>query len=57
MKKISIILSFFCTLICFGCGINQCFGLKDDNPIEEVIEKVIESQTGIEIDLTPFSPE
>jgi hypothetical protein len=28
-----------------------------DNLIEEIVEEVIESQTGQEIDLSPFSPE
>lgn len=28
-----------------------------DNPIEEVIEKMIEKNTGINIDLSPDSPE
>lgn len=29
----------------------------DDNPAEEVAEYIIEQQTGIDIDLTPYSPE
>lgn len=29
----------------------------NDNPIEEVIEKMIEKNTGINIDLSPDSPE
>lgn len=28
-----------------------------DNLIEEIIEEVIESETGLDIDLTPLSPE
>lgn len=45
-------------LVAVGCSkINQWFGLKDDNPIEEITEKVIESKTGLDIDLTPASPE
>ena len=28
-----------------------------DNPIEEFIEKVVEKKTGIDIDLSPNSPE
>ena len=28
-----------------------------DNPVEEVIEEIIEENTGYEMDLTPFSPE
>ncbi len=30
---------------------------KDDNPVEEAVEKVIEEKTGIDVDLTPSSPE
>jgi hypothetical protein len=29
----------------------------DDNPVEEVIEFVIEKETGHKVDLTPESPE
>lgn len=41
-----------------SCGyINQKLGLKDDNIGEELIEQVIENQTGINADLTPESKE
>ena len=33
------------------------FKLKPDNPVEEVCEKAIEKETGLDIDLTPGSPE
>lgn len=37
-----------------GCHLtNRALGLKDDNVIEELIEDVIESQTGINLDFTP----
>lgn len=29
------------------------FKAKDDNPVEQLAEKVIEKETGLEIDLTP----
>lgn len=35
----------------------QLFHTKDDNIAEEVVEKVIENQTGFNIDLTPQTPE
>jgi hypothetical protein len=35
----------------------KIFGLKEDNDIEEFIEEVIEDQTGIDIDISPSSPE
>lgn len=41
-----------------GCSaLNREFGLPDDNPIEETVEAEIESVTGLDIDLTPASPE
>jgi len=33
------------------------FKLKDDNPVEEVAEYYIKDSTGLDIDLTPESPE
>lgn len=35
----------------------QKFGLKEDNQVEEIAEEVIESATGIDVDLSPGSPE
>jgi len=41
-----------------GCTyLNQRLGIKDDSIGEELIEEIIESQTGINFDLTPLSPE
>lgn len=45
-----------------GLGITylpRYFGYKlpDDNKIEEGIEKIIDEETGFDIDLTPDSPE
>ncbi|MGA1048651.1 MAG: hypothetical protein ACO3UU_11625 [Minisyncoccia bacterium] len=43
-----------------GTGIilkNYYPNYRDDNPIEELVEEVIESQTGVSIDITPLSPE
>lgn len=37
--------------------INKKLGLKDDNVAEECIEAVIDHKTGLQIDLTPSSPE
>jgi hypothetical protein len=33
------------------------FGTKDDNVIEEMVEFEIRDKTGIDVDLTPDSPE
>jgi len=31
--------------------------IKDDNPVEEFLETIIEKQTGIDFDLSPLSKE
>ncbi len=37
-----------------GCSsLNEKFGMKDDNPIEQGIEAVIKNKTGVAFDLTP----
>lgn len=38
-------------------GYSTHFFLGDDNPIEESCEKIIKDTTGMDIDLTPDSPE
>lgn len=40
-----------------GIATKLVFKMKDDNQIEEVCEKIIEKQTGVDIDLSPGSPE
>lgn len=44
----------FCVL-----GFNACTWLQEhpDNIVEEVIEDVIQEETGMDVDLTPGSPE
>ena len=47
-------------LICaFGwmAYINCLVGLKDDNPLEEFVEDLVQVQTGMKVDLTPDSIE
>ena len=44
-------------LLCGCSSINKKFGLDDDNMIEELFEDLIEQKTGLDIDLTPGSPE
>jgi hypothetical protein len=60
------VLGFYSILVIVGitlylpCGcssINKKFGLDDDNVIEELFEDLIEQKTGLDIDLTPGSPE
>lgn len=51
---IAIVVAIFCG----ACGyMNSMFGLSDDNFIEELIESQIEHHLGIDVDLTPDSPE
>lgn len=43
--------------ICIAGGLLSTLWLGKDNVIEEAAEKVIERETGIDIDLTPSSKE
>jgi len=38
-------------------NINEKLGLSDDNLGEEVIEDVIKEEVGVDVDLTPATPE
>ena len=40
-------------LICSCSSINKKLGLEDDNFMEEIVEAVIETYTGLDLDLTP----
>lgn len=41
-----------------GAGVKYLWpNYKDDNSVEELIEDAILAETGIEVDITPFSPE
>lgn len=56
MKTMLLILGM--TLLFLSCSeINKKLGLPDDNLAEEVIEDVIKEETGVDVDLTPDSPE
>lgn len=50
-----------CTILILlfgGCHyLNEKIGLKDDNELEEIVEKIIEQKTGLDLDLTPSSKE
>ncbi len=47
-----------CLLLCGGCSyINKKMNMSDDNIIEESFESIIERQLGLDIDLTPSTPE
>jgi choline-glycine betaine transporter len=53
VSTLGITLLFFC-----ACEpVNRYFSLPDDNIIEETSEFVIKTETGLNVDLTPSSPE
>ena len=35
-------------------GMNYAFKWKNDNRAEQIIEKIVKNQTGLDVDLTPF---
>ena len=56
MKKMMLIFGMIPLLL--SCSkINSMLGLQDDNIMEEVVEDVIKQETGLDMDLTPSSPE
>lgn len=48
-------------IIAISAAVGVCsvyvFKMKHDNPIEETAEAVIKNETGLDVDLTPTSPE
>ena len=40
-----------------GVGSTLVLKMKHDNPVEETTEQIIQNETGLDIDLTPTSPE
>jgi len=40
-----------------GVSSTILFKMKKDNPVEQMSEKIIKDQTGMDIDLTPDTPE
>ena len=43
--------------VCIACSLPKIKGFRDDAPLEELFEDMIENYTGIEIDVTPNSIE
>jgi len=51
-------ISFLLTLpLLVGCHSRWMSWYPQDNFIEEIAEDVIESKTGVDVDLSPFTPE
>jgi len=57
MKKIIYLLLILIIQLSSCSYVNRYFGWEDDNLAEEVVEEVIKVKAGINIDLTPSSPE
>ncbi|MEY3415839.1 MAG: hypothetical protein RLZZ418_1084 [Pseudomonadota bacterium] len=55
--KAIIFSKYFVVVAAIIIGILSGYFWYQDNPIEEVQEKVIEKETGIDVDLTPESVE
>ena len=57
LMRIFLLLCFI-TVAFYACHpINEYFGMPDDNIAEELSEAAIKYETGLDIDLTPNSPE
>lgn len=56
-----VLLSILAALWLTSCNtigqLEAFLGVPEDNPVEEAIEAIIQKETGIDIDLTPNSPE
>lgn len=51
------IITMIIIILAIIIGLGSVYFLGDDNPVEEVSEKVIQEETGVNIDLTPNSSE
>ncbi|MDB4726191.1 hypothetical protein OAF54_02050 [bacterium] len=52
-----VILGILAALALTSVAATKIFKLEDDNLAEEFVEEVIESKTGLDLDLSPSSPE
>ena len=57
MFELSVMVVVVIIGVCVLGGLLSTVWLGKDNPVEEVAEKVIQEETGINIDLTPSSKE
>ena len=48
---------FIATVVLLGLSSTYYFKMKNDNIVEEIAEKVLKTQTGIDVDLSPATPE
>lgn len=58
MKSFRMAIGLILLLCNCGCSVlNKKAGLPDDNIVEEIAESIIQNETGLNIDLTPSTPE
>lgn len=56
MKNLIVLIG--AALLLSSCSmLNKKLGLQDDNIVEEVTESLIKEKTGMDMDLTPLTPE
>ena len=57
IMKLGVTVVLSCVLF-IGCNVvNHTLSLKDDNPVEEFVEEILEAKTGLDVDLTPLTNE
>ena len=57
LLKTIIFSKYFIVLAAIIVGLLSSYFWYQDNPVEETTEVIIETQTGIDIDLSPQTPE
>lgn len=57
LLKTIIFSKYFVVLAAIIIGLLSAYFLYQDNPVEEISEEIIKEQTGINVDLTPQTPE
>lgn len=57
LLKTIIFSKYFIVIAAIIIGLLSVYFLYQDNPVEEVSEEIIKEQTGINVDLTPQTPE
>lgn len=58
VNEMKVLIGILIVIFIVGCtALNQRMRLEDDHAGEELIEQVIEAKTGMDLDLSPNSPE
>lgn len=57
-NEIKVLFLIWLTITMVGCTtLYKKYNIKEDNAVEELVEQVIESKTGLDVDLSPSSIE